>query len=59
MKDGVIANFEVTEKMLQHFIRRPTTARPGSPARGGAFSEITAGRARAGGRFGISAPMAA
>src|SRR5215207_4820165 len=22
MKDGVIANFEVTEKMLQHFIRK-------------------------------------
>jgi rod shape-determining protein MreB len=29
MKDGVIANFEVTEKMLQHFIRKATTENVG------------------------------
>jgi len=27
MKDGVIADFKVTEKMLNYFIRRRTTAR--------------------------------
>ena len=27
MKDGVIADFEITEKMLSHFIHRRTTAR--------------------------------
>src|SRR3954464_9870698 len=28
MKDGVIANFEVTEKMLQHFIRKAHNGKP-------------------------------
>jgi rod shape-determining protein MreB len=30
MKDGVIADFEVTEAMMRHFINRRTTARPSS-----------------------------
>src|SRR5438876_2364404 len=43
MKDGVIANFEVTEKMLQHFIRKAHNGKTWVSPRGviGIPSEIT------------------
>ena len=34
MKDGVIADFTVTEKMLQHFIRKVHSRKFSTPVRG-------------------------
>src|SRR5919199_840875 len=51
MKDGVIANFEVTEKMLQHFIRKAHNGKQWVSPRVviGIPSEITQVERRAGG----------
>src|SRR2546429_9935232 len=56
LKDGVIADFEVTEQMLRHFIRPvlPSRRAP-APLIVGAPPGITAGQARAAGE----APMGA
>ena len=32
LKDGVIADFEITERMLRYFIAQDRQARPGGPA---------------------------